>query len=385
MILKAFRIPLSWRELLNRMTSEVLADNCLGLAAQLAYYFFLALFPALLFITAIISFIPVAGLLEAITGMLARVAPSEVLSIVQDQILKIAHEQNGGLLTIGMLGTIWSTSSGVTAIIDTLNQAYDIQESRPWWKVRLLAIGLTLALALFIVISFALVLVGPTLAEKVAVWLHMGPAFAWTWKIVQWPVVFSLVTFAIAAIYYYAPDAEQEWIWITPGSILATLLWLLISLVFKFYVVHFTSYNATYGAIGGVIILMLWFYLSALAVLMGAELNAEIEHASPYGKEPGERVPGEKKKIGAVAERAWEERVAAGALRPAMAQANCDIDDDLMHPAPKRPSPRLSESIISGLVLAEIAAITYAKLKSRFAPDRRREREPPPPARQVQS
>jgi membrane protein len=172
----------------------------------------------------------------------------------------------------------------VTAIIDTLNQAYDIQESRPWWKVRLLALGLTLGLALFIVVSFALVLVGPTLAEKVAVWLHMGPAFAWTWKIVQWPVVFSLVTFAIAMIYYYAPDAEQEWIWITPGSILATLLWLLISLGFKFYVVNFTSYNATYGAIGGVIVLMLWFYVSGLAVLIGAELNAEIEHASPYGK-----------------------------------------------------------------------------------------------------
>ena len=207
MILEAFKVPLSWGELSKRTAGEVLADNCLGLAAQLAYYFFLALFPALLFITAIISFIPVAGLLDAITGMLARVAPGEVLSIVQDQILKIAHEKNGGLLTIGMLGTIWSTSSGVTAIIDTLNQAYDIQERRPWWKVRLLALGLTLALALFIVVSFALVLVGPTLAERVAVWLHMGPAFAWTWKIVQWPVVFGLVTFAMAMIYYYAPDA----------------------------------------------------------------------------------------------------------------------------------------------------------------------------------
>jgi len=385
MILKVFRIPLSWRELLNRMAGEVMADNCLGLAAQLAYYFFLAIFPALLFITAIISFIPVAGLLDAITAMLARVAPGEVLSIVQDQILKIAHEKNGGLLTIGMLGTIWSTSSGVTAIIDTLNQAYDIQESRPWWKVRLLAIGLTLGLALFIVISFALVLVGPTLAEKVAVWLHMGPAFEWTWKIVQWPVVFGLVAFAIAMIYYYAPDAEQEWIWITPGSVLATVLWLLISLGFKFYVVHFTSYNATYGAIGGVIVLMLWFYVSALAVLIGAELNAEIEHASPYGKEPGERVPGEKKKIGAVAERDWEERQTAAALRPAMATANCDIDDDLMHPGPARPSPRFSESIIGGLVLAEIAAIAYAKLKARLGAGRRPEREPPPPARHVQS
>ncbi len=384
MILQVFKVPLSWRELLKRTAGEVLADNCLGLAAQLAYYFFLALFPALLFITAIVSFIPVAGLLDAITGMLARVAPGEVLSIVQDQILKIAHEKNGGLLTIGMLGTIWSTSSGVTAIIDTLNQAYDIQESRSWWKVRLLALGLTLGLALFIVISFALVLVGPTLAEKVAVWLHMGPAFEWSWKILQWPVVFGLVTFAMAMIYYYAPDAEQEWIWITPGSIIATFLWLLISLGFKFYVVHFTSYNATYGAIGGVIVLMLWFYVSALAVLVGAELNAEIEHASPYGKEPGERVPGEKKKIGAVAERAWEEHLAAGALRPAIATANCEIDDELMRPDPARSRPRLSDSIIGGLVLAKIGADAYAKLKSRFAPARGRpERERRAPPRQV--
>src|SRR6185503_4161105 len=171
-----------------------------------------------LFITAIISFIPVSGLLDASTAMLPRVAPGEVLSIVQDQILKIAHEKNGGLLTIGMLGTIWSTSSGVTAIIDTLNQAYDIQESRPWWKVRLLAIGLTVALAGFIVFSLALVLVGPTLAEKIAIWAHMGTVFEWTWKIAQWPIVFGLVTLAIAMIYYFAPDAEQDWVYITPGS-----------------------------------------------------------------------------------------------------------------------------------------------------------------------
>src|SRR5437763_6099668 len=107
-MLGALKVPLSWKDLVKRTASEVVADNCLGLAAQLAYYFFLALFPALLFITAIISFVPISGFLEAITGTLARVAPSEVLSIVQDQILKIAHEKNGGLLTIGMLGTIWS-------------------------------------------------------------------------------------------------------------------------------------------------------------------------------------------------------------------------------------------------------------------------------------
>src|SRR6185436_16693149 len=200
-------------------------------------------------------------------------------------------------------------------------------------------------------ISFALVLVGPTLAEKVAVWLHMGPAFEWTWKIVQWPVVFGLVAFAIAMIYYYAPDAEQEWIWITPGSVLATVLWLLISLGFKFYVVHFTSYNATYGAIGGVIVLMLWFYVSALAVLIGAELNAEIEHASPYGKEPGEKVPGEKRMLGPAAERAWLASKAAGAFKPAIAAANCIVDVDL--PPASAPPPRkarFSDWVVTGLV-----------------------------------
>jgi membrane protein len=317
-MLRALKVPISWTELIKRTCREVLADDCLGLAAQLAFYFFLALFPALLFLAAIVSFVPVAGLLEAITTNLSRVAPTEVLAIIQDQILKIAHEQNGGILTLGMLGTIWSTSTGLDAIISTMNQAYDIQEGRAWWKVKLIALGLTVTLALFIVISFTLVLVGPALAERLADWAHVGPAFAWTWKIVQWPIIFLLVTLAVALIYYYAPDAVQEWIWITPGSVLATTLWLLISLGFKFYVAHFAAYNATYGAIGGVIVTMLWFYLSALAVLIGAELNAEIEHASPDGKDPGEKVAGEKQMV-----------EAAGAFKPAITSANCELDRDL--------------------------------------------------------
>src|ERR1700704_3077608 len=144
-MLRALKVPISWTELITRTYREVLADDCLGLAAQLAYYFFLALFPALLFLVAIISFIPISGLLEAITGVLARGAPNEALVIIQDQILKIAHGKNGGLLTLGMLGTICSPSSGVTAIIDTLNSAYDIQEGRAWWKVRLIALALTIA------------------------------------------------------------------------------------------------------------------------------------------------------------------------------------------------------------------------------------------------
>jgi membrane protein len=365
-MLRALRVPIGWNELAKRTFSEVLADNCLGLAAQLAYYFFLALFPALLFLVALISFIPIANLLDTITAALARVAPGEALAIVQDQVLKIAHGQNGGLLTLGMLGTIWSTSAGVTAIIGTLNQAYDIRESRPWWKVRLIAIGLTVCLAAFIVASMVLVVAGPALADRAAAWLHAAPAMASTWKIVQWPVIFGLVSLAITIVYYYAPDAEQEWIWITPGSIFAAILWLLVSLGFKFYVANFGSYNATYGTIGGVIVLMLWFYLSGLAVLVGAELNAEIEHASPYGKDPGERPAGEKKAIGRLAERTWQGRKSTVVLKPAFAAANCDID----HHIPAAPSApartRASDWLLGGLVLGEVAILTYARLRSLF-------------------
>src|SRR6186713_2692952 len=213
-MLKALRVPIGWGELVRRTWAEVLADNCLGLAAQLAYYFFLALFPALLFLLAIISFVPIENLMDTITGNLARVAPSDVLKLVQDQILKIAQDKDGGLLTLGMLGTIWSTSSGMTAIIDTLNQAYDIRESRPWWKVRLTAIGLTIILVVFILASMVLLVAGPALIDRAAAWLHVGAAVALAWKVAEWPVIFALVSLAVAIVYYFAPDAKQEWIWI---------------------------------------------------------------------------------------------------------------------------------------------------------------------------
>jgi membrane protein len=228
--------------------------------------------------------------MDTIMATLGRVAPNDVMDIIRTQVVRLTDNTHGGLLTLGMLGALWTTSTGLTSMADALNQAYDIKEGRPWWRVRLIAIALTVALAIFIVISTVLVLVGPDLAEKVAGWIGAGEAFALVWKIVQWPLVFAMVSFAVALIYYYAPDAEQEWIWITPGSLLATTLWLAVSIGFRFYVQNFGNYNATYGAIGGVIVLLLWFYLSALAVLMGAELNAELEHASPYGKNSGETV-----------------------------------------------------------------------------------------------
>jgi membrane protein len=162
-----------------------------------------------------------------------------------------------------------------------------------------------------------LILAGPILARGHAQWAGLGSAFVWTWTIVQWPLVFALICIAVGLVYYIAPDAEQEWVWVTPGAVVAATLWVIASLLFRLYVVAFGNYQQTYGALGGVIMLLLWFYLSGLALVIGAEVNAEIEHASPWGKDPGEKVPGVRKKLGAAAARAFRERPAAASMAPA--------------------------------------------------------------------
>ena len=307
-ILVPFEVPLTWGELLRRTWREINEDDCLGLAAQLSYYFFLALFPAVLFLIAIASFFPLENLTDDMLKTLGPLAPPEVLRFLQDQLQRLSNADSGGILTVGFLGTVWSSSAAVVAIINSLNRAYDIDEGRPWWKVRLIAIGLTVALAFFILTSFTLVLLGPTIAEYLSRTFGLGGVFEWGWKILQWPLVFVMVSTAMGLVYYFAPDAEQEWVWITPGAAIGTVLWFLVSLGMKFYMANFADYNATYGAVGGVMAILLWFYLSGLAVLVGAEMNSEIEHASPHGKAPGEKVPGEKqhkKKIWVAAARAY--------------------------------------------------------------------------------
>jgi membrane protein len=201
--------------------------------------------------------------------------------------------------------------------------------------------------ALFILVSFGLVLAGPTLAEGLANRFYLGPAFEWTWKILQWPIIVALVSVAFAVIYYFAPDAQQDWVWLTPGSIFATTLWLLASLGFKYYVATVTNYTETYGAIGGVMVLMLWFYMSGLVILIGAEMNAEIEHASPYGKEPGEKVAGEKQKIGPARWRAWVARQRQTGTAPSAKDVKEVVGDPPPEKEPGAPVPPERERSIA--------------------------------------
>jgi len=277
-------VEISWREILKRTFYEAFwKDNCLSMSAQLAYYFFFALFPTLLFLVAIASYFPITNLIDDMFKTFGGFLPPEALQIVTEQIVKISNQKNAGLLSLGMLLAVSSSSAAMTAIIDTLNRAYGIEERRPWWKVRLTAMALTVSVAIFILVSFALILTGPTIATELARNWGLGPVFEWTWKILQWPVVFAMVSVSIAFIYRFSPDVEQEWAWLTPGSVVATTLWLLASLGFKYYVANWGAYTETYGLLGAVMILLLWFYISGLVILIGAEMNVEIEHAGHAG------------------------------------------------------------------------------------------------------
>ena len=315
-------VSLSWTELARRTWREVVDDDVLGLAAQLSYYFFLALFPAILFLLALASFFPLSNITDDVGRSLGPFVSPQVLELIQEQMRRLANNENGGLLTFGVAGALWSSSAALVSIVGALNRAYDIDEGRPWWKVRLVAIGLTLGVAAIVLVALSLVLVGPTLAEKLGQATGWGAPFEWTWLVLQWPLVFALVATGIGLIYYFGPDADQDWVWITPGAVAATILWLLISLLFKLYVANFTDYEGSYGTVGGVIVVLLWFYVSGIAILTGAELNAEIEHASPYGKAPGQKNAQGKLLIGARAARAFR---AATSLSG--------------EPAPEKPAP----------------------------------------------
>jgi membrane protein len=296
-----FRAPISWRELARRTIADTFEDDCPGLAAQLAFYFFLAVFPALLFLVSLLAYVPLGATLGEAVTRLEAILPAEIVSLIREQIDEIAAGSHGGLLTIGIAGAIWSSSSAVTAIISALNRAFDLEEWRPWWKRRVLAVLLTVAFAVFVVLAFAFVVGGAALAEWLAGQIGAGETFAAVWAVVQWPLAFALVVIAVDLVYYFAPNAETEWVWLTPGSLLATTLWLVASAGFKVYVQNFGSYSAVHGAIGTVIVLMLWLYLSGLALLVGAELNAEIDKALAPAPQP--QRPGQRKAIGPAAQR----------------------------------------------------------------------------------
>jgi membrane protein len=273
------------RELARRLWHQIQKDELLGRAAQLSYYNLLALFPALIFLTALMGVFSVGGFMSQLMGYAKNVLPEDALSMVEHFLTQVAEGAGANILSFGVLAALWWSSSGVVAIMEGLNVVYEVKEdSRPFWKVRLMAIGLTLALAGFIIFSLTLVLYGPNIGRWVADFVGLGPLFVFAWNVLQWPVVVALMLFVVGVLYYLCPDIDQDWRWVSPGSAFAVFMWLIVSLGFKLYVDNFGDYNKVYGSIAGVIVLMLWLYWSGMVLLLGGEINAEIEKAA--GKTP---------------------------------------------------------------------------------------------------
>jgi membrane protein len=297
---------LTWKDLGKRVWHEMNEDDVFGRAAQLSYYFLLALFPLLLFLMTLLGLFAEAGseLRESLLGYLGQVMPGSATELVQKTLTEVSESAGGGKLSFGVLAALWAASNGMGAISETLNIAYNVKESRPWWKVRLITIGLTIGLAVLIISALTLTLYGHRIADAVAASYGLSTAFTMTWKIVQWPIVLLFILLAFNLIYYFGPDLkDQDWKWVTPGAGLAVLLWLLVSFAFRAYLSFFNSYSATYGSLGALIIMMLWFYLTGLAILIGGEINSEIENAAaeagaPDAKERGEKEPDEFEKEG---------------------------------------------------------------------------------------
>lgn len=293
---------LGWGELAKRVWKEIQEDEVFGRAAQLSYYFLLALIPFLIFLTSILGLIlgSGTGTRQTLFEYLSRVMPPSAYQLISSTMTEVSAASSGGKLSFGLLAALWAASNGMSAITTSLNAAYDLKESRPWWKERLTAIGLTIALSIFIISALLLVVAGGWIADWLAATFGLGTSFPLAWKIIQWPVVLGCMTLAFALIYYFAPDfREQAWQWLTPGAAVGVVLWLVVSIAFRVYLQFFDSYNATYGSLGAVIILMLWLYFTGLAVLIGGEINSEIEHAAaeqgaPEAKEKGEKAPNEK-------------------------------------------------------------------------------------------
>lgn len=278
------RLPgngMSWREFFGGLRKEMAHDRITDVAASVTYYGVLALFPFILFGVALASVVITPSDAERLVRELSQVAPGAVTEIVGGRIRQLGGQQNVGLLGFGAVAAIWAASGGIMALMRALNLAYDVEEGRPWWKVRAVAILMTLVSGALALVAALVAIAAAPLADRLGG--PLGLVIGW----LRLPVAGLFMMLLWALVYFALPDVQQRFKFITPGSVGGVFLWVLASWGFSKYVSSFGSYDKTYGALAGVIVLLLWMWISSLIVLVGAEANALIEHASPEGKRKG--------------------------------------------------------------------------------------------------
>ncbi|MGI5864791.1 MAG: YihY/virulence factor BrkB family protein [Myxococcales bacterium] len=285
-----WRLPgVSFKQFAKDFRREVKDDNVPNGAAALAYYLMLALFPALIFLLSLLPFLPIANLDQAVMDLLRQALPGEAASLLDDTVREVVGQRSGGLLSFGIIGTLWAASSGVYAVMQQLNITYDVKEGRGFFKARGIALGLTIGFGLLVAAAFSLIVLGGLLQGWLASTFGWGAPLLVAFAALRWIIIFALLLLAFAVVYYFGPDVEQSFRFITPGSLIGVVLLALAALGFRFYVSNFGNYSATYGSLGAVIVLLLWLYIVGLVLLLGSEVNALVEHYKAGGKQKGEK------------------------------------------------------------------------------------------------
>ena len=266
---------------LKATLQEFQRDDALGLAAQLAFYLILAIFPFILFSVALLDAFGSSDprFVDELFGYLRQVLPAQVFDLIETYTERTLRDEDTapGLLSVGILGTIWAASGAFSALINALNRAYGVQETRPYWKVKGIAILMTLGLSVLVLGGALLLIAGPSIGETIAEVFTLGDEFMVAWNVARWPAALLFMVATVALLFYFAPNAGQPFRWITPGGFVGIALWVLASLLFNAYLSSdFNTYDRTYGSIGTVIVLLLYLYISSLTILFGATLNATL-------------------------------------------------------------------------------------------------------------
>jgi membrane protein len=275
-----------WISAFNRSFGEFIADDAMGLSQQIAYSSLLAFFPAMAFVVGALGLF---HLFDDVKSLLDPIAPAGVIKFVSS----LQRDSSGGAsaaaFIIGLFGAVWAASGAMASVTKAVNRAYNRQESRPFWKVRAIAILLVALSGLTTALLFLLIVVGGKLGEAISKKAGLSGAFDWVWGILRWPVAFAAILLFFAFVYYLAPNRDQRnWKWITPGSVVGGILWLVLSALFAVYVTFAGHYTKTYGSIASGVILLLWLNYSAFALLFGAELNSELDRQADIKAAGGE-------------------------------------------------------------------------------------------------
>ena len=269
-----------------RTYDDVGSNHTLQMAAALSYYLVMSLFPALILLSAIVTYLPVPDLFGQALSLMARFVPADSMGLVRKVLADVITPNRGTFLSVGILGTFWAASGGFVAAIEALNIAYDVDETRPFWKTRPLAIGLMFLIGTLLLMALSIMIVGPRFGEWLTARMHLSQVFTAIWPYLHWTISVVFTILAVEALYFLAPNVKQRFLATLPGAVLAVGTWIGLSYLLGVYFRRFANFNKTYGTLGAAVALMVWLYWTSFAMLVGAELNAELAKVSAAGRIP---------------------------------------------------------------------------------------------------